>query len=218
MYKELKGRKDMVSAIREKTIILCLVLVLAVCAACDVGDALRTLLSDSGTAEPAEAAQEVENPAPAREPSQNSSGWGRLPTIQQPEPAQNSSGWGRLPTIQQPAPEQNTSGWGRLSTILGGSDQSDEEVFHDSEQRVPFYEAERMIAERFSYEGEGELTRNISRWDGAIELYHYELHWYGDNTHYYSIQISSFTGEMIIEEIEYDYAQDMLEYWRNSQR
>lgn len=74
-----------------------------------------------------------------------------------------------------------------------------------------------MIAEEFQYEGEGTLTRNPSYWYDAIEIYSYELHWYGDNTHYYRIDINSFTGDMFVQEIEYDFAQDMLDYWNRSQ-
>jgi len=118
-------------------------------------------------------------------------------------------------------PEENASTRQRGST---GSTRApdDAEPAHnnagtpETEAALSAAEALSLISKRFQYEGNGEVSRLESEWAGDVEFYHVELHWYGDAITYYSIFVDSHTGAMEIEEIEYEYAQDMLEYWRRS--
>ena len=77
-------------------------------------------------------------------------------------------------------------------------------------------DALNLISEAMPYEGEGEIQQHESKWEKDVELYRFEIHWYGDSATYYSILVNSVTGAMDREEIEYDYAQAMREHWEGS--
>ena len=80
-------------------------------------------------------------------------------------------------------------------------------------------EALRLISQEILFEGfefQGELEQFESEWEGDAEIYRFEFHPYGDSITYDSISVNSMTKEITDEQIEYDYAQEMLEYWKNS--
>ena len=68
-------------------------------------------------------------------------------------------------------------------------------------EKLSSAEAIDLISQRFQYEDQGDVTHYESVWADGVELYRFELHWYGDAIHYYGILVNSHTGAMEVEEI-----------------
>ena len=63
---------------------------------------------------------------------------------------------------------------------------------------------------------EGELKRIESEMAGDVEIFRFEFHPFGDSMTYDSISVNSKTWEITTEQVEYEYAQAMLDYWEKS--
>jgi hypothetical protein len=90
-----------------------------------------------------------------------------------------------------------------------GEEVEDEEM--PTVEKLTVEEALALVAEVRSFEGQAEIHHQDSKWEGDVEVYHFEIHWYGDSLTYDSILVNSITGAMDIEEIEHEWAQDMLD-------